>query len=93
MIAEIIKVTETLKNRPQWESFLCYSYNLPLFETNLNYAYQPELSEYVLRFWQIVNKNRYPCFIPFINEDDFKKINAYWDYVVSNGLDKFEFML
>ena len=93
MIAKIIKITDEIKNSSEYESIRSYSYNLPLFNLNLNYAYQKELSEYVLQLWRINNGVRYLIWIPFLNEDDFKKVNVYWDWVVEEGLDKFEFLL
>jgi hypothetical protein len=47
----------------------------------------------VLQLWQVNHGYRYPVWIPFINEDDFKKINAYWDWMIEEGLDEFEFLL
>jgi len=49
MIAKIIKITKELLNSSEGKSLQSYSYNLPLFSTNLDYAYQKEYSEYVLQ--------------------------------------------
>ena len=92
MIAKIIKITDDLLNSSEGEKLRSYSHNLPLFSTNLNCISQ-ELSQYVLQLWQVSHGYRYPVWIPFINEDDFKKINAYWDWMVEEGLDDFEFLL
>jgi len=93
MIAKIIKITEELLNSSEGKNLRSYSYNLPLFSPKLDYAYQKEFSEYVLQLWGINNGIRYPTWIPFLNDDDFKKVNIYWDWVVEEGLDKFEFLL
>ena len=93
MIARIIKITEDVKNSSNYKKILSYSFNLPLFSCNLNYAYQKEISEYVLQLWTIRNGERYPAWIPFINEDDFKKINSYLDWIIDENLDIFEFIL
>ena len=93
MIAKIIKITDDMLNSSAGEKLRSYSYNLPLFSTNLNSAYRQEFSQYVLQLWLVDHKYRYPAWIPFVNEDDFKKINAYWNWVVEEGLDDFEFLL
>lgn len=93
MIAKIIKVTDELLNSPEGENLRGYSYNLPLFSSKLDYAYQKEFSEYVLQLWQVNHGYRYPTWIPFLNDDDFNKVNMYWDWVVWTKLDKFEFLL
>lgn len=94
MIAKIIKITDKIRNNsPEYKSIQGYSYNLPLLSTNLGVSYQEESSLYVLQIWQIVSGYRYPILLPFVNEDDFKKINAYWDWVVEEELDDFEFLL
>lgn len=93
MIGKIIKITKELLNSPQGDDLRGYSYNLPLFGTNLDQAYQKEFSEYVLQLWQINHGARYPTWIPFVNEDDVKVINAYLDWVIENNLDNFEFLL
>lgn len=93
MIAKIIKITDEIRKSPEYVSILGYSYNLPLFSTKLNDAYQKEVSEYVLQLWQINHGERYPTWIPFLNEDDFKKVNIYLDWMINEGLDKFEFLL
>lgn len=50
MIAKIIKVTDEIKeNSLEYNDIRGYSYNLPLFSTKLNDAYQKEVSEYVLQ--------------------------------------------
>jgi len=93
MLAKIIKTTNLPKDGPEYESIQGHSYNLPLFSLRLDDAYQQNISEYVLQIWKIFNGVSYPAWVPFVNNDDFKKINAYWDLVVSNNLEKFEFLL
>lgn len=93
MIAKIIKITDKVLNSSEGKFLQSYSCKLPLFSLKLQYNDNSELSEYVLQLWQINNGCRYPTWIPFINEDDFKKINAYWDWVVEEKLDDFEFLL
>lgn len=92
MIAKITKITKELLNSSEGESLQSYSYNLPLFSTNLNYAYQKEYSEYVLQLW-IVSHGRYPVWPQQLTMDDLKKINAYWDYCIENKKDVIEFEL
>lgn len=93
MIAKIIKITDKIKNSSEYSGILGYSYNLPLFSIKLADAYQKELSEYVLQLWQVNHGSRYPAWIPFLNEDDLKKINIYLDWVISENLENFEFLL
>ena len=93
MIAKIVKVTKELLNSFEGENLRSYSYNLPLFGVNLDQAYQKELSEYVLQLWQINNGYRYPTWIPFINEDDLKVINATWDWMIQENMSNYEFLL
>jgi len=93
MIAKIIKITDKVRDSSEYEDIRSYSYNLPLFSPKLDYAYQKEMSEYVLQLWQINHGERYPTWIPFLNEDDYKKVNVYWDWIVAEGLEKFEFLL
>ena len=93
MIAKIIKITDKVLNSSEGKSLQSYSCNLPLFSSKLEYNNDNELSEYVLQLWQINNGCRYPTWIPFLNEDDFNKINIYWEWMISEKLDNFEFLL
>ena len=93
MIARITKITDKLLNSSEGEDLRSYSFNLPFFDTHLDYAYQKEFSEYVIQFWKTRSKYRYPVWIDSINEDDLKKINSYWDWMIDKGIDCWEFEL
>ena len=94
MIAKIIKVTDDLLDDADTKLIKSSSYNLPLFDCNLDYAYEKEISEWVLQLWSIQSKHiRYPSWKDTVNEDELKKINAWWDYCVTNNKDVVEFEL
>lgn len=61
MIGKIIKITDDLLNSSEGEKLRSYSYNLPLFSTNLISAYRQEFSQYVLQLWLVDHKYRYPA--------------------------------
>ena len=97
MIVEIIKITKELLSTPDGRSVLGYSYNLPLFNTNLVQAWQDEKSEYVFEIFSIIKvgetRLRYPALHYQLNVDEMNKINAYWNYAVENNKDVLEFEL
>ena len=94
MIAKIIKVSgnNIRCGDFKWNDIWTYSYNLPLFDINLDSAYRQEMSEYVLQLWMKVFKEcRYPAWIRKLNEDQVKIINAYWDDAIKQNIDEIEF--
>ena len=94
MIAKIVKLTEEILNSHDGASLRGYSYNLPLFELALADSFRQEFSEYVLQLWEPgPQHSRYPVWRPTINQDEFKKINAWWEYCVENSKDVIEFEL
>jgi len=94
MIAKIVKLTKKILDSHEGFSFRGYSYNLPLFDTNLDSAFRQEFSEYILQLWIIGSKHcRYPAWRSEVNYDEFKKINAWWEYCIENNKDVVEFEL
>lgn len=97
MIVKITKITEEILNSPEGSCFRGYSYNLPLFDTNLDLYYHETLSDYVLQLYIVIpmgkDRMRYPALHYRINIDEMNKINAYWDYAIKNNKDSIEFEL